>query len=203
MTSLYKLAYEGTGGLQTQDGFSELRRWFENYKLDRDAEFADECEWLTIEEKKFQGIRRPGVRYVGTIGDVEMHGPRRTVLFETNAPAPPTFHRPAKFRPEPRRQVAHDSGTLTYDMLLETMDRIGLGNDRRRDMQMHSRSFEEFAYRVQAAKYKFEIERTRINATNWMLPLLNSDVLSGLTVFGIDYGVEKPSVPPPRRYRRN
>lgn len=113
MASTYKLDYDGWLALNDHDGHSDLRRWFENYKLERFAKFAADDEWLTIEEKKFRGARRSAVRYVGTICDVEEIGPRRTVVFETNAPPPPTFHRPAKARPERIAPRARDANTLT------------------------------------------------------------------------------------------
>jgi len=201
MASLYRLDYEGTASLERLDTYSTLCRWFHNYKLDRSAEFADDHEWLTIEEKKFRAARRLSVRYVGTICDVEERGPRRTVLFETNAPPPPTFHRPAKFRPERKPTRAHDGGTLTADMLLETMDRIGLSRDRCRDLMINSRNIWELAEQVHREKYRYELERTKLNAMNWIIPIYSRDLI--LSIDLVNPIPQKPSVPPPKRYWRN
>lgn len=93
--------YPGSCGMRYHDKEPELRRWFDNYKLDHAALFPWTFQWLTIEEKSFETRRRRHVRYEGTIGDDSMPLSRSKVLFETDAPPPPTFYRPAKPLPAP------------------------------------------------------------------------------------------------------
>lgn len=210
MPSIYKHDYEGCGGMLAVDGRSDLERWFDNYKLDHKADFASEHEWLTIEEKKFAACRRRATRYVGTIGDVEMRGPRRTVVFETNAPAPPTFHRPAKFRPEPRPQRAHDSDTLTIDTIFEAINQLNLSPARRDAMMMNSRGPWDLMERVRAERFAQELDRQTLminmSAVNWLTPFPAGDgIYSGIDLGSGDMTVMqvlKP-IPPPKRYRRN
>jgi hypothetical protein len=198
--SLYKLDYEAADEMRRFDGEQALRRWFDNWKIDREAHFAADDEWLTIEERKFRGARRTGVRYIGTICDVEELGPRRAVVFETNAPPPPTFHRPAKIRPEPPRRRARDSNTLTVDTIYEAMDRLGIGRAERRDLMREYRSPWHLMgdLRIREAVRQTQLEGVRMSTFNWL-------TTPGGIVTGLDLAEAKPVTPvlPPKRYRRN
>lgn len=91
--------YPGSCGMRYHDKEPDLRRWFDNYKLDRAAAFPWAFQWLTIEEKHFETRRRRHIRYEGSIGD-DNGTVVRTVLFETDAPPPPTFYRAASPQPK-------------------------------------------------------------------------------------------------------
>jgi len=84
-------------------------------------------------------------------------------------------------------------------MLLSTIFQLGLSRELREDMVMNSRTIWELTERVQMEKYRYEIERTRLDAMNWILPIRDCDRILKLEMVT----PKKPSVPPPSRYRRN
>lgn len=116
--------YPGSCGMRYHDKEPELRRWFDNYKLDHAASFPWIFQWLTIEEKFFETRRRRHVRYEGTIGDDSMPLSRK-VLFETDAPPPPTFYRPATPLPIPKIAEPILSTALTREYLRRGEERYG------------------------------------------------------------------------------
>lgn len=84
--------------MQYHDAADVLRRWCNNYTLDKNF-YLGVYEWITIELQ--------GRYWVGTIGEDDSQQ-RRTVKFEVNAPAPPTFFQPSKEkRPKPVPRI-HD-----------------------------------------------------------------------------------------------
>lgn len=197
MPSIYKLDYPGAVDMQCFDAQVELKRWFDNWKLDRNAAFAGEYEWLTVEEKKFTVGRRERSRFIGHIGDVDSSGIRRNVLFEVGAPAPPTFYRPAKFRPKPKPKPTRYAadGLMGLEELAYTMDKLALSAREQRDLVMRSRS----PWDLQDILRRIRIERewSRLDAMRWALPVMQNDRLI------VDFDLPKPRVPPPPQFRRN
>lgn len=97
--SPYYEKYPGRWLMEWHDGYSELKRWFDNWKLEKYVSFGD-TEWLTIQEYSLTCRGKKITRYDGVIG-ADHDGRRRKVSFETGAPPPPTFFMPAKRKYEP------------------------------------------------------------------------------------------------------
>lgn len=113
MTAPYNAKYPGIWPMQWHDAEkSEIKRWFDNWKVERYASFAAEYEWLTIAEVPVQIGRRKGVRYVGEIG-ADHTTERRKVEFDPSAPPPPTLYQPASKKYEPPKRII--SGDRMYD----------------------------------------------------------------------------------------
>lgn len=95
----YYREYPGIYVMEIHDEHPELRRWFENWKANREARFNSDHEYLLVEEKKFTTVRgRERVRYVGSVG--EEGELTRRVEFDHTAPPPPSFYaRPKYTRP--------------------------------------------------------------------------------------------------------
>lgn len=93
---MYNEKYEGYWSMRWHDEDSDLQRWFDNYKVDRNA-YVSEREWLTIEEYSWACRGKKITRYDGTIG-ADHDNRKRLVRFETGAPPPPTFMQPVKIK---------------------------------------------------------------------------------------------------------
>jgi len=102
----YNKDYVGVWDMIAVDCYGELTRWFYNYVVTRDVYAPSSYEWMTIEEIVTISPTGKEIRnYIGTIG--ADHLPTtRTVHFETNAPPPPTFMRPAKEKYVPPTPMA-------------------------------------------------------------------------------------------------
>lgn len=199
----YNVVYPARLAMTRFDARSGLYRWFENYKLDRDEEFADREEWLTIEEIPFKVGSRRRVRYVGEIGsDCPTHF-RRYIEFETGAPPPPSFFRPAPepYQPierRPSRTFDNEPGVMTAHKLLHTVEKLGLraAPPNPFDLSGYDTGFEFRAMMEQRTRLLNE----RIDALSYTFyaPLL---VKLGEIINPDEVREVKP--PPPPRWRRN
>lgn len=95
--AIYFTTYPGYLLMQCHDDeTNDLKRWFDNYKVDKYATFTCEHEWLVIDEQEFFDVRgKRRRRFVGVIGADHTETCRK-VDFDTSAPPPPTFWRPSK-----------------------------------------------------------------------------------------------------------
>ena len=93
-TCYYK-EYPGYWPMLWHDGNDDLRRWFENYRIDKSVLPPFSTEWMTIEEYAWTCRGKKITRYEGRIG-ADHHDNIRPVRFETGAPPPPTFMQPVR-----------------------------------------------------------------------------------------------------------
>lgn len=96
---LYTQDYPGIYSMQAHDAQDQLKRWFDNYKVDRYASFASQYEWLVVKTE--------GKRVFCEIGD-DGRGTVRTVEIDLNAPPAPILTYAAKERyvPPPPKTAA-------------------------------------------------------------------------------------------------
>jgi hypothetical protein len=105
MTS-YHTEYEGYYSMSWHDQETNaLKRWFDNYKIDRGATFAAETEWLIVKELPSRTKRKRC--YVCEIGD-DGRGRKREVIMDHSAPPAPmlTFAAKRRYEPPPSKTVA-------------------------------------------------------------------------------------------------
>jgi hypothetical protein len=203
VTAPYKLDYEGTDQLVSLDGADPLLRWFKNWRVDKEAQFVSEFEWLTVSERRFAVGRRERARYVGEIGEPDATRGKRKVLFEVGAPPPPTFFRgAAKLRPRAEAKPTRYAGdTMTIETIWEMVARAGLRPPEVDELVRRSRNPWELEDRLR--HLMLERARREFEASRWLSPHLMRGVPIGI---GIDYGIEGVRPDPPRaapRVRRN
>lgn len=101
----YYVQYDGYYTMSWHDKEENaLKRWFENFKVERYATFAAETEWLVVKEQPSETRRRK--RYVCEIGD-DGRGTKREVVMDHTAPAAPvlTFAAKRQYVPPPPKSA--------------------------------------------------------------------------------------------------
>jgi hypothetical protein len=99
MTS-YQVDYDGYYAMSHHDREENaLKRWFDNYKIERYASFAGDTEWLIVKEVPAT-CRMRKLRFVCEIGD-DGRGTKREVIMDHTAPPAPLLTFAAKRRYEP------------------------------------------------------------------------------------------------------
>lgn len=101
MTS-YQVDYAGYYAMSWHDREENaLKRWFDNYKIERYASFACDTEWLVVKEVESTSKHR-GNRLICEIGD-DGRGTKREVIMDHTAPPAPilTFAAKRKYVPPP------------------------------------------------------------------------------------------------------
>jgi hypothetical protein len=108
---IYHIEYDGYYTMASHDKQENaLRRWFDNYKIDKDGYFANDYEWCIVKEV-ISTARRGGKRYLCEIGDDD---PRNTwhtreYTMDHTAPEPPVLSFAAKIKYiAPPVKSAHD-----------------------------------------------------------------------------------------------
>lgn len=96
-----------------------LKRWFENYKIDRYASFACDTECLIVQERE-ASARRIKKRQVCLIED-EGRKTSRFVIMDHTAPSAPmlTFAAKRKWQPPPPKSVADLKREAEYRFMME------------------------------------------------------------------------------------
>ena len=105
MTS-YHTEYEGYYPMSWHDREENaLKRWFDNYKIDRHATFAAEYEWLIVKELPSRTKQKK--HYVCEIGN-DGRGCKREVIMDHSAPPAPmlTFAAKRRYVPPPPKTAA-------------------------------------------------------------------------------------------------
>lgn len=99
----YHAEYDGFYTMKFHDAETNaLKRWFENFKVDRMAYFANDFEWLVVHEKPSTSKSRTRFRkYVCEIGRDDMPNNHRFVAMDHTAPKPPNVFMAAKRKYEP------------------------------------------------------------------------------------------------------
>lgn len=105
-TKPYRVEYEGYYAMSWHDKEENaLKRWFDNYKIERYASFATNTEWLIV--KELPSERRRKKRYVCEIGDDGRGTKREVIMDHTAPPAPvPTFAAKRQYVPPPPKTAA-------------------------------------------------------------------------------------------------
>lgn len=100
MTALYHVEYDGYYTMRWHDDEpNALKRWFENYKVERYAFFASDYECLVVSEVPSTS-KRGGKRYHCDIVN-DSTGAHREVAIDHTAPPAPTIFFAAKRKYEP------------------------------------------------------------------------------------------------------
>jgi hypothetical protein len=105
-TSPYHPEYDGYYAMLWHDKEENaLKRWFDNFKVERYASFAADTEWLVV--KEVPSDRRRKKRYVCEIGD-DGRGTTRDVIMDHTAPPAPilTFAAKRRYVPPPPKSAA-------------------------------------------------------------------------------------------------
>lgn len=90
----YHVEYDGYYAMSWHDQEANaLKRWFENYKIEKYASFASDTEWLVV--KELPSERRCKKRLVCEIGD-DGRGTKREVIIDHTAPPAPVLTFAAK-----------------------------------------------------------------------------------------------------------
>lgn len=102
----YHVEYEGYYTMSWHDREENaLKRWFDNFKVERFASFAAETEWLVVKELPSETRRKK--RIVCEIGD-DGRGTKREVVMDHTAPPAPilTFAAKRRYEPPPPKTAA-------------------------------------------------------------------------------------------------
>lgn len=103
---IYHVEYEGYYAMSWHDREENaLKRWFDNFKVERYASFACETEWLVV--KEVPSATRRKKRVVCEIGD-DGRGTKREVIMDHSAPPAPmlTFAAKRQYVPPPPKTAA-------------------------------------------------------------------------------------------------
>lgn len=96
----YHVEYDGYYNMRWHDDEpNALKRWFDNYKIERYASFATKYEWLVVKEV-LSDCKHRKTRLICEIGD-DGRGIRREVVMDHTAPPAPVLTFAAKQRYEP------------------------------------------------------------------------------------------------------
>lgn len=103
----YHPEYDGYYRMRCHDDeVNALKRWFDNYKVNKDHWFASDCEWLVVKEVP-AFTKRYKKRYICEIGDDGLGIKRVVVMDHTTPPAPLlTFAAKRKWEPPPEKSSA-------------------------------------------------------------------------------------------------
>lgn len=115
----YQLNYDGYYTMKRHDDEENaLKRWFENYKVNRYDYFANEYECLIIKEIECM-TRRRGKRFVCIIEN-EGQGSKREVMMDHTAPVAPilTFAAKRKWTPPPPKSAAELRREAEWDEMV-------------------------------------------------------------------------------------
>ena len=108
--SVYNIVFDVEARMCRHDDETELKRWFNNYKINHLEVFCSSEEWLVIDRVPVVLGRREKTQYIGKIGDDERY--LRVVKFDPTAPPPPLFSRPAITS---RRERQYRSGSYSFE----------------------------------------------------------------------------------------
>lgn len=98
--AMYHVEYDGYYTMKWHDDEQNaLKRWFDNFKVDRHAGFATDYEWLVVKEVAATA-KHHKTRMVCEIGD-DGRGTKREVVMDHTAPPAPMLFFAAKMRYEP------------------------------------------------------------------------------------------------------
>jgi hypothetical protein len=115
----YQANYDGYYAMKWHDDEQNaLKRWFDNYKIDRYAHFASDCEWLVVKEVPC-ACKARSKRIVCEIGD-DGRGTKREVVMDHTTPAAPmlTFAAKRRWEPPPPKTPAQIRQEMEWDMMM-------------------------------------------------------------------------------------
>src|SRR4051812_33484296 len=103
----YYVDYDGYYAMSWHDREENaLKRWFDNFKIERYASFASETEWLVVKEVDAD-CRTNRKRFVCEIGNDGRGTKREVIMDHTTPPAPMlTFAAKRRWEPPPPKSAA-------------------------------------------------------------------------------------------------
>jgi hypothetical protein len=97
-TKVYHIEYDGYYNMINHDKRENaLRRWFDNYNIDKNAYFASDYEWCIVKEVN-STAKRGGKRYICEIGHDKTDVAERSYTMDHTAPEPPLMFFAAKIK---------------------------------------------------------------------------------------------------------
>lgn len=180
----YQADYAGYYTMKWHDDEQNaLKRWFDNYKVDRYAFFASDCEWLVVKEVPC-ACKARSKRIVCEIGDDGRGTKREVIMDHTTPPAPVlTFAAKRRWEPPPPKTAEQIRREMEWDMMMAR----GYEPVRRPKYRAMPRmwTFEAAAMAMDTIEVEYEIEWVKRRPAYW----------------------EQPQVaytpPPPPKHRRN
>lgn len=115
----YQAEYAGYYTMRWHDDEQNaLKRWFDNYKVERYASFASEYEWLIVKEVP-SACKARSKRLVCEIGDDGRGTKREVVMDHTTPPAPVlTFAAKRRWQPPPPKTAAELRREAEWDYMM-------------------------------------------------------------------------------------
>lgn len=119
MTGIYHVEYDGYYTMKWHDDEKNaLKRWFDNYKVERFASFASEYEWLVVKEVDCDSKSRRK-RLVCEIGDDGRGTKREVIMDHTTPPAPIiTFAAKRRWEPPPPKSPEELRREMEWQMMM-------------------------------------------------------------------------------------
>lgn len=115
----YHVEYDGYYTMKWHDDEKNaLKRWFDNYKVERYASFASDYEWLVVKEVSSDS-KRGGKRLVCEIGDDGRGTKREVIMDHTTPPAPVlTFAAKRRWEPPPPKSAAEQRREMEWSIMM-------------------------------------------------------------------------------------
>lgn len=186
MSGIYHVEYDGYYRMKWHDDEENaLKRWFENYKVERYASFASDCEWLVVKEVDCDAKSRRK-RLVCEIGDDGRGTKREVIMDHTTPPAPMiTFAAKRRWEPPPPKSPA----------------------EQRREEEWHRMS-------MMGYEPVYRPKRKPLRAIDFSRPFSMMDMMEDMTVeYEVEWVRRRPmfydvpraplKAPPPPKHRRN
>jgi hypothetical protein len=119
VSQVYYVEYDGYYAMSWHDKEENaLKRWFDNYKVERYASFASECEWLVVKEVDCDSKSRKK-RLICEIGDDGRGTKREVIMDHTTPPAPMlTFAAKRRWEPPPPKSPAEQRREMEWQMMM-------------------------------------------------------------------------------------
>lgn len=116
---VYHPEYDGYYAMKWHDDEKNaLKRWFDNYKIERYASFACDTEWLVVKEVSCDSKSRK-TRLVCEIGD-DGRGTKREVVMDHSTPPAPmlTFAAKRLYVPPPPKSPAEQRQEMEWQVMM-------------------------------------------------------------------------------------
>lgn len=114
----YHVEYDGYYRMRWHDDEQNaLKRWFDNYKIERYASFANDTEWLVVKEVACDS-KTQKKRLVCEIGDDGRGTKREVIMDHTTPPAPIlTFAAKRRWQPPPPKSAAEMKREMEWERM--------------------------------------------------------------------------------------
>lgn len=164
---VYHPEYDGYYAMKWHDDEKNaLKRWFDNYKIERYASFACDTEWLVVKEVSCDSKSRK-TRLVCEIGD-DGRGTKREVVMDHSTPPAPmlTFAAKRLYVPPPPKSPAE----VRREMEWSSMMARGYESVRRPRYTMAALDWAAGADVTAMVKMEFDVEWVRRRPSYYDVP---------------------------------